>query len=83
MQAITRDMMILDRDCAPVPVAIDLRLARLGLPPAWRPAVLASLRLAMGAGVGAAFGAACGNAGFWGAIGMGLGAALDAIARRG
>ncbi len=81
MHAITPDMMLLTRYGAMRSVAVDISRARLSLPPAWRPVLAASLRMVMGLGVGVALGAACGNAGFWAAIGLCLGAALQAVAR--
>ena len=82
MQALGRDMAMIGSYCSPLPTAIDLRLARLRLPPAWRPALVTAMRLGMGTGLGAAFGAAAGHAEFWASVGTGLGAALEAIARR-
>ena len=83
MQATSSDMAMLARYGAAPSVTIDLSLPRLSLPPAWRPVLLAWLRVAMGAGVGMAFGVAAGHGGFWVVVGAGLGAVLEAVARRG
>ena len=82
MQALGHDVGMLVRYRAPRPVTIELSLARVHVPPAWRPALLTSLRLAMGTCVGAMFGAAAGHGDFWIVIGAGLGVALEAISRR-
>jgi hypothetical protein len=82
MHALTRDTATLEAHCPALAVAIDLRFPRLRLPPAWRPAMMTAWHVAVGAGLGAVLGAASGHTAFWTPVGIGLGAALEAVVRR-
>ena len=79
MQAATTDMMVAERYFAVGPAMTELRLMDWRPMAVLRPALMGSLRLSMGAGVGAGFGAVSGHYGLWIAAGMVLGAALNAV----
>jgi hypothetical protein len=80
MQAAATDLVVFDRYVAARPAMRELRLMAWRPLAVLRPALMGSLRLGMGAGVGSLFGAVSGHYGVWVVAGMMLGAALNAVA---